>query len=342
MAAAAVACAAIAFFAASALDAGHRAKPAAAPARYAVLSLQTPHVESSYQTYGVKAGAERPSAPTARSGVLGPAAFATPVAHYRSYADAQLAALSGEVLALRAALASDDRGAAQARWRAAWTRYLHLGTVYTTGAEGQLNQAIDGNAGGLPGGVASPRFTGLHRIEYGLWTGQRPSSMVGLADRLGADVAQLRSILPHAKVEPTEYANRAHEVLEDALRDLLSGTDVPWSGEGVAGTAAGLAATEELLATLRPLLHDEDAERPPVGNLVEEELGPLRDALHAIAADHGGQLPTNSGLSGSEAERLQAALGGALEALAQVPPALEAEPPPKPITIPPADARTEP
>jgi hypothetical protein len=34
------------------------------------------------------------------------------------------------------------------------------------------------------------------------------------------------------------------------VRDLLSGTDVPWS-EGVLATDAGLKATEEVIATLR-------------------------------------------------------------------------------------------
>ena len=51
---------------------------------------------------------------------------------------------------------------------------------------------------------------------------------------------RLAAVLPHAPLTPLEYATRAHEILEDAMRDLLSGTDVPWSGEGVLATDAGL------------------------------------------------------------------------------------------------------
>lgn len=55
-------------------------------------------------------------------------------------------------------------------------------------------------------------------------------------------------------ITPLEYATRAHEILEDAVRDLLSGAAVPWSGEGVLATAAGVEATEEVISTLRPVL----------------------------------------------------------------------------------------
>ena len=47
---------------------------------------------------------------------------------------------------------------------------------------------------------------------------------------------RLREVLPGASITPLEYATRAHEILEDAQRDLLSGADVPWSGEGVLAT----------------------------------------------------------------------------------------------------------
>ena len=56
------------------------------------------------------------------------------------------------------------------------------------------------------------------------------------------NVHRLSGVLAKVSIEPLEYATRAHEILEDAARDLLSGTDVPWSGEGVLATNAGLAS----------------------------------------------------------------------------------------------------
>ena len=64
--------------------------------------------------------------------------------------------------------------------------------------------------------------------------------------------------------------------------------------------------------------------------------------MAAIAAAHGGRLPANAGLTQAQAEQLDGALGGALEALSQVPGRLEVEIPPHVTPIPPSDARIDP
>ncbi len=309
-------------------ESSHR-RPAssAAPApHYVTFSLEAPHVRSSYEN--VPSGAIAPVFPSARV-KLGPAAFVQPIARYRAYAGAQLTAMQVPIANLQRALAANDRPAAEAAWSAAFARYLRLGAVYLAGELATLNAQIDGTPGGLPGGVADPRFAGLHEIEYGLWTGRSPASLTAEAAALSHAVGRLRVALPHVSITPLEYATRAHEILEDAQRDLLSGTDVPWSGEGVTGTAAGLAATEEVLATLHPFLISEDGTEngePPIGPAIETELAQLRRTLSALARTHGGRLPTNAQLTGAEAERLDGALGGALEALSTVPGELESEP----------------
>ena len=75
---------------------------------------------------------------------------------------------------------------------------------------------------------------------------------------LQRDDVTLRHVLPRIEIDPLNYATRAHEILEDAQRDFLSGVDVRWSGAGVLGTAAGIAATNELIQTLTRLLEGRD------------------------------------------------------------------------------------
>ncbi len=248
---------------------------------------------------------------------LPPAAFTAPERSYRAYALGWAARAGGAVAVLRRALVAGDRPAARRDWTVAWSDYLHLGAVY--GLFGSLDQAIDGQPGVLPGGTASPHFTGLHRIELGLWTGAPLRALVPYADRLRGSLAQLRHVVPTAPIAPLDYATRAHEILEDAQRDFLSGTDVPWSGQGVAGTAAGLAATNEVVGTLAPLLTGRDNTLVQV----DYELRLLGGVLASIRRDHGGTLPALSGLSRSEQERLNGTLAGALGALSQLPGTLE-------------------
>ncbi len=87
-----------------------------------------------------------------------------------------------------------------AAWEATWSAYLHLGAVY--GLFGSLDQAIDGMPDGLPGGDADPRFTGLHRLEMGLWGSAPPHSLVALADRLERN-------LKRPAEDPAERADHA-------------------------------------------------------------------------------------------------------------------------------------
>jgi iron uptake system EfeUOB component EfeO/EfeM len=251
-----------------------------------------------------------------------PAAFDAPIARYKAYSAGQLKIMLGDIAQLHDALQANRLVAARAAWRGAYVRWLHLGAVY--GAFGAAGDAIDGTPGGLPGGVHDPHFTGLHRLERGLWRGASRHELLALTARLDSDVKLLIGHLPSVQITPLEYATRAHEILEDAQRDLLSGADVPWSDEGLLATAAGLGATREVLATLQPLLDG----REGTIETVEFTLRRFSAALSSIRHAHGGRFPAQDELSLRESELLNGTLGAALEALDAVPGTLETKIPP--------------
>lgn len=266
---------------------------------------------------------------------ISPKFFNKPVAEYLKYSVRQLGVMETHIAQLQIELAGGDRPAAKVAWRTAFADYLTLGAVYLEGRVADLDQAIDGSPGGLRGGTASPQFTGLHRIEFGLWTGAPLAALEPYASRLAQDVAKLRDVLPHVEIDPLDYATRAHEILEDAVRDFLTGTDVPWSGQGVLATQSGLAATEEVIRTLAPVLKFRDRVLP----VVERQLAALGSTFSSLRGEHGGTLPDNRQLTPIQAERLSAATGEALEALAQVPGKLETTYPPQIAGIPRSDER---
>jgi hypothetical protein len=314
----------IAFLALTALGVGGGGSSSAAGRT----TRTTPHQIGAIQAYS-EADARRNGAagkggapPVTELVPVSPAAFGGPIARYKLYSAGQLQSMLGYIARLRSALQAHQPAAARAAWRGAYEHWLHLGAVY--GAFGTLNDAIDGAPGGLPGGVHDPRFTGLHRLEQGLWQGAPEPTLLGFAVRLGDDVRLLMGRLPSVQITPLEYATRAHEILEDAQRDLLSGADVPWSGEGVLATAAGLTATREVLTTLRSLLDG----REGTIETVEFSLARLAGALAAIRHEHDGRWPALSQLSQRQSELLNGTLGAALEALDAVPGTLETRVPP--------------
>ena len=243
--------------------------------------------------------------------------FVKPVGEYRVYSEHEAKAVQRQVAKLRAALAAGDVAAAKADWLGAYDHYLRLGAAY--GALGTLDEQIDGNPGRLPGGDHDPEFTGLHRIEMGLWTGAGTRTLAGPAALLAADVRHLRRIVPTMAISQLEYATRAHEILEDAQRDMLSGVDAPWSGAGLRATAASLAATEFVVKTLKPLLDGRGGAIEPV----ENELARFRADLERVRREHGGRWPRLEALSRTQHERVDGGLGSLLQRLDDIPGALE-------------------
>jgi len=264
---------------------------------------------------------------------LPPRAFTAPENEYRAYAERWISSALTGAASLRRALAAADRPAAIAAWESTWSDYLHLGAVYLTGAAATINQAIDGTPGVLPGGSTDPHFVGLHRIEMGLWTGESLASLIGYDMRLEGNLERLRGVVAHVQFTPLEYATRSHEIIEDAQRDLLSGMDVPWSGQGVLGTAAGVAATEEVFHTLEPLISG----RENTEGEVRAELSMLSGVLKSISRHRHGGYPSLPELGSYEHEQLNGYVAGALSALEQMPGTLETEArPPIPKLPPPS------
>jgi high-affinity iron transporter len=300
---------------------------------------RAPHVLSTLAITGVQGEVRGASqTPSSELSPLPAALFRKPEAEYRIYGVHQLTSMEGQITRLEQALAANDRAVAQNAWRSAYASYMRLGAVYLAGEVATLNQKINGNPGGLQGGPASPEFSGLHRIEYGLWGTAAPRTLLGSARQLSIDVHKLKGLLPRVSITPLEYATRAHEILEDAVRDLLSGTDVPLSGEGVLATDAGLGATKEVFQTLRPLLKG----RENVSLIVPRELAALQRTMSSLADQHEGQLPSNGALTQQQSELLNSSMGAALETLAQIPGALETEPSPQIPSIPKRDEEIDP
>jgi iron uptake system EfeUOB component EfeO/EfeM len=250
---------------------------------------------------------------------LSPAAFHGPVAAYRRYVERRLAGLAANVAQLRVAITAGHRAAARTAWRRAYANYGRVGAAY--GAFGNLDAAIGGTADGLPRGARDSRFRGLHRIEQVLWGATALSAATTWTARLTRDVARLRVRARTLTIDPLEYSIRAHEILEIAKRDQLGGRVVAASGEGVLGLAAAVGATGEVLHTLSGLLAGRSGAQQSVGTALVR----LRTQLRAVRTRHDGYPPLDA-LSRREHELLTARTDAALEALAQVPGALETTP----------------
>jgi iron uptake system EfeUOB component EfeO/EfeM len=251
-----------------------------------------------------------------------PADYAAPLATYRRHVRRELGHMLGDVGALRRAADAGRLAAARAAWLRAAARYGRIGAAY--GAFGDLDAAINGRPDGLPGGIRSPDFTGLHRIELALWAHRSPREVAPYARRLAVDVARLRARVAKLEIEPLDYALRVHEILEDALHLELSGQAARWSGSALTSLRSEVAGTRVVLDTLRPLL----ARRDPSGAVRQSDqaLARLSRALRRLDR-RDGSLPRWDTLGQRSREEINGLTAGAAEHLAYLPELVDPRPP---------------
>jgi iron uptake system EfeUOB component EfeO/EfeM len=242
--------------------------------------------------------------------------MAGPIASYRAYVTRQLSLESVQVRALETAIATGQLTAARAAWLTAHLTWHRIGGAYD--AFGNLGLGIDGTADRLQDGVTSPQFTGFHKVEMDLWlTADLPAATADTATLLG-DVDELAVQFPGESIPATELPLRTHEILEDALRDELSGDDDYGSGTDMASVEADVDGTRELLGLLAPLL---DQRAPDLLSTATAQLDTLDAAL--AATETGGQWVTVTDVPLAEREQVDGAIGNVLETLALVPELLQ-------------------
>jgi len=241
-----------------------------------------------------------------------------PLDAYRQYAAAKIGTLVTQVATLQSAVSGSDLGSAESDWLTAHETWLELGQddgAY--GAFGELGRQIDGTAAGLVGGASSPQFTGFHKVELDLWTrddfADARTNVAQLASLVGS-LARLRlsAVLPTTKLGLSNWTLRCHEVLEDALRDSLTGEDDYGSHTDLDSITADVSVTRYLLGLLAPLLNPR---APHLVGAARRQLTYLDDVI-AATPDDGVAI---AALPQITRERIDAATDVVLETLAPVP-----------------------
>jgi high-affinity iron transporter len=243
-----------------------------------------------------------------------------PLRVYRAYVQRLLGTLQVQLAGLSARLGAGDVAGAESAWLAAHLTWLRIGQddgAY--GAFGDIGRQIDGTTAGLVRGTGDPGFSGFHRVELDLWTrGNLAAAAVDSAQlqRLVARLAarKLGAELPMNPVGLSTWTLRAHEILEDALRDSLSGGDEYGSGTALASVIADVAATREMITLLAPAI---DPRAPRLVRRARRQLVAVVRAAQAGRVD--GRWVAVARLPAALRERVDAAVGAVLETLAPIP-----------------------
>ena len=222
---------------------------------------------------------------------------------YTAWVSGRIPALQRQVAALAADAEEGDLPGARRDWLTAHTTYETLGGAYD--AFGDLGDQLDG----LP----RHGLTGFHLVESQLWNGTAAPVVAASARDLAGSVDRLQAQFAEAQLDPGDVALRAHEIVEDAIQDGLTGATDAGSGTELATIDANLAGASAALTPLKDVL----AGRYDHTDAAAEALLAAQALIETHRAADGTWTPL-AAVARPDRERLDAALSRAAELLAPV------------------------
>ncbi|WP_019200754.1 iron uptake transporter permease EfeU [Tsukamurella sp. 1534] len=241
-------------------------------------------------------------------------------AKYQDYVLSVLPGVESALGRVKAALTGGDTAGAERAWLDAMTAWERVGASYNS--FGDAGTAVAGLPDGFAGGVRDPEFSGIRRIEYGLFTaGEAPGALAAQVDTTVEGLRKVRADLRSDDVagDPITLTKRAQEILEDALRDHLTGVSDQGSHSGYAATAADVDVTRSVLTILEPLLAPR---APDLVSTARRELDDVTRALDAVKRPDGTYPPLDAPPL-AQRQKINGTVGQALETLSAVPNLLE-------------------
>jgi iron uptake system component EfeO len=177
---------------------------------------------------------------------------------------------------------------------------------------GDLDPAIDAREGDGP----DAEWGGFHRMEKALWAEDNLAGMATVADKLVADVKDLRGKIDTIELEPAQIANGAVELLDEVSTSKITGEEDRYSHTDLSDFAANLAGSKAAFGAVQPLLGAEGG----LSTQIEQQFTAVQTALDA----HRGTDPTGNGyvlyvaLTPDQTRALSAAVDALAEPLSRV------------------------
>lgn len=210
-------------------------------------------------------------------------AFVGPLSEFRVYLAVQGSALIKAVTALDQAITSGDLGQAQALYLPARAAYQRLAPAAQRLAE--LDNRINARADYFEKREQDPAFVGFHRLEYALFQQRKLDTVAPIAQRLLADVSELKQQLLAQSLPPEQLVSIVVRNL-NSLADVraASGEEERYSHSDLNGFAANAQTAHKVVDLLRPMLSKSAADLLPD---IDQALGDFDSQLNALKSADG-------------------------------------------------------
>jgi len=263
-------------------------------------------------TLKVTPTAESDAAAKARPSMV---AFVGPLSEYRVYLATQGSVLIRAVDALQQAIVAGDLAQARSLYVPARAAYQRIAAAAQRLAE--LDNAINARADYYEKREQDPAFGGFHRLEYGLFQQNTADGLAPVAQKLAADVAELKKQLLAQPLPPEQLVNIVSRNLHGLADIRTNGEEERYSHTDLNGFAANLEGARKVIDLLRPLLTKSAADLLPRIDAAADEL-----AMQLASLRSGDGYQDYTTVSTEQREQIAAQAKALADALDGIDPAL--------------------
>ncbi|GAB79886.1 iron uptake system protein EfeO [Shimwellia blattae] len=190
----------------------------------------------------------------ASAGVL---PLAEPIARYKDYVTAEVAALVAGTSAFTAAVKAGDIARAKALYAPTRQHYERIEPIAELFSD--LDSSIDAREDDYEQKAADPKFTGFHRLEKALFGDNSVQGMDTYADQLNKDVQDLQQRIAALAFPPGKVAGGAAGLIEEVAASKISGEEERYSRTDLWDFQANIDGAQKIVSLLRPQLEKDNA-----------------------------------------------------------------------------------
>jgi iron uptake system component EfeO len=197
-----------------------------------------------------------------------------PIAEYKVYVLQEAAALVAGTKAFTDAIKAGKLDEAQKLYAPVRMHYERIEPIAELFSD--LDTAIDVRADDFEKQEADPAFGGFHRLEMLLFRDKTTEGAAPFADKLMADISELRSRIAGISIAPKDMVGGAAGLIEEVAATKISGEEDRYSHTDLSDFQANVEGAQKIYALLRELV---TKARPELAGRVEANFAKVEALL---------------------------------------------------------------
>jgi iron uptake system component EfeO len=236
------------------------------------------------------------------------AQVAAAVENYRKYLEQQTAELVNTTKGFADEVTEGDVPRAKELYAPARAPYERIEPVAES--FGSLDPDIDARAGDVP----ASKWTGFHPIERSLWIKNTARGQSTNATKLIEDVGLLQTKVRSVRLEPSQIANGAVELLGEVSKSKITGEEERYSHIDLVDFEANVVGARAAFDAVGPIVRQRN---PALAAQIDARFNDVNTALAAYKQGDG--YVTYTDLTRADKRKLSQAIDALAEPLSKVP-----------------------